>query len=238
MYIATGKDMVDGMVQGQLALYEQFLSALQGTVVSVKASGANITPQILRQARNEFELRSGRTEEWMARERNDFCNQVMMLMEVEKDSITSYLHDWIISVELMIGRALYLSKQANKRTFLSGLRFGTAFHGLSHLMKNMHGAIGYLVQKEAPKVRWNVRTSDGKTMSVYRYLMPYFRLYASRVYALAVILSHKERGEQLLDIRNKDGETLLSGTPEELLSREVADQYFYFGSENYVAVST
>lgn len=238
MYIATGKDMVDGMVQGQLALYEQFLSALQGTVVSVKASGATITPQVLRQARNEFELRSGRTEEWMARERSDFYNQIMMLMEVEHDAATPYLNDWVVSVELMIGRALYLSKQSSKRTFLSGLRFGTAFRGLSYLMKSMHGSIGYLVQKEATKVHWNVRTADGKTMSVYRYLMPYFRLYASRVYTLASILSHKEHGEQLLEIHNKDGETLLSGKPEELLSKEIADQYFYFGSENYVAVST
>ena len=96
--------MIDGMVQGQLALYEQFLTALQGTVVSAKASGATITPQVLRQARNEFELRSGRTEEWMARERSDFYRQIMMLMEVEDETAEPYLNDWVVSVELMIGR--------------------------------------------------------------------------------------------------------------------------------------
>lgn len=238
MYFACNVDEIDGLMQGQLALYEQFLAALQGTVVAIKSSGATVTAQVMRKARTEFEVRWTQTEEWMQRERNDFYQRILMLQEVEGDAHSAYVRDWLVPVELMIGRAMYLCKQANKRTFLSGLKFGTAFRGLSSLLDNMHGAVGYLVQREATKMTWNVRSTDGKTYTVYRYLAPYFRLFGTRANTLAEILGHMQNGAELLEIRNKRGETLLIGKPEELLTPEVAEQYFNFGSENYIAVST
>ena len=238
MYFACNINEIDGLMQGQLALYEQFLAALQGTVVAIKSSGATVTPQVMRKARTEFEARWSQTEEWMQRERNDFYQRMLMLLEVDGQANSPYVQDWLVPIELMIGRAMYLCKQANKRTFLSGLKFGMAFRGLSYLLDDMHGAVGHLVQSEATKITWNVRSTDGRTYSVYRYLAPYFRLFGLRAHALAVLLGHMQNEVELLEIRNKKGETLLIGKPEELLTPEVAEQYFNFGSENYIAVST
>lgn len=228
-----GMENPEAFAQGQVAMYEQFLSALQAQILAIKASGTDASPQLIAQAERNFGLRYQNTIDWMETQRQAYANELMKRLEnADTDNLFPlFSAGWMMGARADVDYALDVAKAANYHTFISGLRFGSAFNGLSYLLDDMHGSIGYLVQKKAQKVNWNVRGKDGRTIKTLKYLYPFFRLWAERLErAIHVVTNYKK--DSKVRIVSPEGETLWTGLVTELASERVADEFFGFGSKN------
>ena len=227
----------DYYAQGQVALYEQMLSALQSNILAIKASGTAVTSRVMAEARNDFQGRVVNTLRWMEHEEDRFNDSLrtFVLNDREVESYGEAWHVWYWPVMLMASNAFGNAVSANRQTYLSSLKFGSAFGGLSDLLKDMHGSMGYLVQKQSMQVRWNVRGSDGRTLNTLRYIYPFYRLEGVRAIAMHMLLRAESDDIRKVRILDKNDQVLLAGAPKDLLKQEVAEKYFNFGSENSIA---
>lgn len=171
----------------------------------------------------------------MASDRDRYLERLSTLYELESSELQAG-YDWIVDANIMMAKALLAAKRANKTTFLSGLKFGAAYGGFSDLLSDMHGAMGYIVQKGAAQVRWNVRSKDGRTYGALRYLYPYFKLYARRANVALNLCKRKKMGDKNVELRSGDGAVLASGTPDDLLRLEVAQKFVTFKEVHVVTV--
>lgn len=232
MYQPDSEDEIEGFAQSQSAFYEQFLESLQSIMLSVKASGMEVSGVALKNAQIKFSERPEQTLSWMASDRDHYLAHLSTLYELESNEFQA-AYDWIVDADIVVAKALLAAKRANKTTFLSGLKFGAAYSGLSDLLSDMHGAMGYIVQKGAAQVRWNVRSKDGRTYGALRYLYPYFKLYARRANVALNLCKRKKMGDKKVELRSGDGTVLASGTPDDLLKLEIAQKFVMF-KEVYV----
>ena len=93
---------------------------------------------------------------------------------------------------------------------------------MSGLLKDMHGSMGYVVQKKAQSMQWNVRTRDGRTWSCKRMI-------------LHEILKAKNNGCKTVQIGREFDEEFDTVKVDDLLySEDLADKYFGYGSQNEV----
>ena len=135
------RDIVaDQAAQEQTALYEQFLDALHGTVLALKASGTEVTPKLVNRAISEFNKRAVQLQRWL----EDYSHDIV------GDYVVNGLPDdiyeaWLGEPERDFWFNFSRCLSSNRSAFVSAIRFGSAFNGLSDLLDNMHGAVGYLV---------------------------------------------------------------------------------------------
>lgn len=228
MYIETYDDMGEGHAQKLISIYEEMLAGLAGHVIAVKSSGLRVGAKDLRRSQSSFYLRWANLEEWFETENNTFIGSLCVTHELEKDEVMPSIAEWVVDATCKLGQAMSHAKQANVGTYMAGLRFGTSFGGLSDLLRDMHGAMGHVVQRKSTEVKWSVRTKDGKTRSAVKYLYPYLRMYVHRVVSAIELAKILERGK-LADLVSSDGAVIFTADPRALLNDiDMANNYFSF----------
>lgn len=217
----------DELAQEQTAQYEYFLGSLKANILSIKASGAKLKTPQLDKARAQFNHQA--------------VNIYTMLKNAFYDRYSSAITGmdellymkWLGEAEMDYTFSLDRILSANRSTYLAALNHGSAFGGLSDLLKDMHGGIGYLVQEKAQEIKWNVRLSDGRTVSSLKLLYTVSRQYAYRLYALNHLLSDYDRK---IEIRDKDDKVLVKGLGRDILKNYKYSSLFKYGGENYFYV--
>ena len=228
MYIETYDDMGEGHAQKLISIYEEMLAGLAGHVIAVKSSGLRVGAKDLRRSQSSFYLRWANLEEWFEKENDNFISYMCSVNEVDKTEVLPFVADWILDANTKMGQAMRFAEQANLGTYMAGLRFGTSFGGLSDLLRDMHGAMGYVVHRKSTEVKWSVRTKDGKTRSAVKYLYPYLRMYVHRVVSAIELAKILERGK-LADLVSSDGAVIFTADPRALLNDiDMANNYFSF----------
>ena len=228
MYIETFEDMSEGHAQKLISIYEEMLAGLAGHVIAVKCSGLKVGAKDLRRSRSSFYMRWANLEEWFEKENDNFVSYMCSLNEVEKTEVLPFIADWILDANTKMGQAMRFAEQANLGTYMAGLRFGTSFGGLSDLLRDMHGAMGYVVQRKSSEVKWMVRTKDGKSKNAVKYLYPYLRLHAHRV-AKSIRLFKAFKNGKSVDLIASDGSVIFTADPKALLDDvDMANRYFGF----------
>lgn len=211
--------------QQQTALYEQFLDSLQAFTLSLDQSNARVTPKVISEAENLFNHRRDTFFQYFFIQYFDFVKQ----------PIDRKLDFWYVPQRIEIEDAISSCLSANHGTFMAAIRFGGAFKGLSGLLKDMHGSMGYVVQKKARSIQWNVRTRDGRTWACKRMVFNASRHYAYRVGTLMELLQAQKCGCKYVYVGREFDENPEKVKLEKLLySEELADKYFGYGSQNEV----
>lgn len=207
------------------SLYEQFLESLQSLTFTLESSGTRVSPKVLRDAERFYSEREKTFSGY-------FYRDYLGLADVPEDKKLEF---WYLQPRLDIEESLNSCLFANYGTFISAIRFGGAFKGLSDLLKDMHGSMGYVVQKKAQSMQWNVRTRDGRTWSCKRMIFNACRHYAFRILTLHEILNAKNNGCKTVQIGREFDEELDTVKVDDLLySEDLADKYFGYGSQNEV----
>lgn len=215
--------------QNITSLYEQFLDSLQNMTLTIEASGTRITPKIVNEAQRLFLDRESVFTDF-------FYRDYLSLAEAPDDKKLEF---WYLNARLDIENSLDSCLLANRGTFMAAIRFGGAFKGLSGLLKDMHGSMGYLVQQQARLIRWNVRTRDGRTLACKRMMFSACRHYAYRLLTLKELLTAKRYGVEVVQVGLLEDEAVGKETQDLrlddlLYSEKLADKYFGYGSRNEV----
>lgn len=218
---------VEAMAQEQTAQYEYFLGALKANVLSVKASGTRLLAPHLNKARADFNKQAVTIHTILKNKFYDRYSDAIQNMDE-----ATYMK-WIGEAEMEYTFALDRMISANRATYLAALQHGGAFDGLSDLLKNMHGSIGYIVQEKAQQMRWNVRLSDGRTVSALKLLYAVSRQYAYRLFAVSHLLLDYDKN---VEIRDKDDNVLVQGRGSVLLKNFKNADWFKYGGSNYFVV--
>jgi hypothetical protein len=224
----------DTFAQRQTALYEQFLASLQAFTLSLDASGMRVTPDVLRGAEEEFESSSENLLSWFFSGVGEFADS----HDLDCSKIPEEVYERYLGyAERSFHDAFYRCIAANKSTFISAIRFGGSFGGLSDLLGKMHGSMGYLVQRKAREMKWNARTRDGKTISCLKLIYVTSRHFAYRFALLDTIWKCSVEGKNVA-IVNENGDEIEVISPDELLkSDELCDKWFHHNSRNLVRVA-
>ena len=224
--------LIDQLAQENTSLYEQFLAANQAVVLRLKQSGTDISPHVLERAESDFNNSARNVYSWML----DNISRYVPDGLIPKLSSDEY-DTWIKNAELGFTEGLNRSIAANRSTFLSAMRFGGAFGGLSHLLENMHGSMGFLVQKKAQEMQWNVRLSDGRTIRSTKLVYLLSHRYLNCMMAANTLKLAQESDLDVV-LYDKNGQVIVleEGDPTILLNDvEIVDKYFHFNSRNYFA---
>ena len=215
------------LAQEQTAQYEYFLGSLKANILSIKASGAKLKTPQLDKARAQFNHQAVNIHTMLKGAFYDRYNSAINGMDE-----LLYMK-WLGEAEMEYTFALDRILSANRTTYLAALSHGGAFGGLSDLLKDMHGGIGYLVQEKAQEIKWNVRLSDGRTVSSLKLLYTVSRQYAYRLYAVNHLLMDYDRK---VEIRDKDDKTLVKGLGRDILKNYKYSSLFKYGGGNYFVV--
>lgn len=216
--------------QQEAALYEQFLNSLQAYILAFHASGAKVSGKVLEEASKEFDRQCDVFRFYHNQNFNTFVDRF------EWNDLGENIYDDIVGEhEVDTHRLLRACIMANKETFLSALRFGGAFGGFSDYLKDMHGNVGLLVQQKSQDIRWNVRLSDGRTVSSVRALFVQNRHFAYRyeIYSLLgeCLKNHGEDAE--IYILDKNQDIIHEDTVGNIIkSKELVDKFFHYNSKN------
>lgn len=217
--------MANQFAQESTALYEQFLDSLQNITLTIKESGTAVSPKILSDAQAIFTDRESVFYDY-------FSRVYYSLAEIPDDKKLEF---WHLQPHLDVDDVLNSCLLANRSTFISAIRFGGAFKGLSGLLKDMHGSMGYLVQKKSRVIQWNVRTKDGRTWSCKRMFFNACRHYAYRLFTLNELLNAKKYNIEVVEIGVRNGEDADRVKLDDLLySEELVEKFFGYGSQNEV----
>lgn len=218
-------DSANTFAQEITALYEQFLESLQSLTFTIESSGTRVTPKVLREAERFY---ADREQTFTAY----FFRDYLGLTDVPEDKKLEF---WYLQPRLDVDDSLNSCLYANHGTFISAIRFGGAFKGLSGLLKDMHGSMGYIVQNKSRTMQWNVRTKDGRTWGCKRMLFNACRHYAYRALTLKELLTAKKFGNKTVQIGREFDETLDTVKIDDLLySKGLVDKYFGYGSQNEI----
>lgn len=216
--------------QAQCAVYEQFLNSNHSKVLAMKAAGEKPTPGVISKYGRKFNSEAAQLSIWL---NDNLDNYYELYRNLFEENFTTFLDIGLPALNAA-RQGLENCLSANGGTFLSALKFGSAFNGFSDLLADMHGSMGYLVQRKSQEMKWNVRTKDGKSMSSVRYVYTLFRHAAYVTEILAQILTAKRFGQNVR-VMDKNGDPIAELKPEELTQRETFDKFFHVNSENYVA---
>lgn len=220
---------VEQLAQDQTAQYECFLNSLRADIVATKASGEKVSAPSLDRAKAEFNKLAVRVRQWMVTALYGSFESYLTQMK-ESDYMV-----WIGGAEMDYQFAIDRIISANRSTFISALRFGGAFGGFSDLLKSMHGSIGYLVQQKAQEIRWNVRLSDGRTVSSLKLLYSVTRHFAYRIYAAKHLLN---AGDAIVAIKDENDKVLVRGKASDLIKNQKVANLFKYNGSNYIVVQS
>lgn len=222
------RDIVaDQAAQEQTALYEQFLDALHGTVLALKASGTEVTPKLVNRAISEFNKRAVQLQRWL----EDYSHDIV------GDYVVNGLPDdiyeaWLGEPERDFWFNFSRCLSSNRSAFVSAIRFGSAFNGLSDLLDNMHGAVGYLVQKKSQEMKWNVRLEDGRTVNCLKLFYTLCKFRAYRAHMIHDLMDAKSRNLKV-NVEDEEGNIVDSGEAEKFLTdSRLIDTLFHINSKN------
>lgn len=217
----------DQLAQEQTAQYEYFLGSLKANVLAIKSSGMKMLSPQMEKAKAGFNKQAVNIHTLL---KNAFYDRYHPSISGMDEVL--YMK-WLGEAEMEYTFALDRILSANRATYLSALKNGGAFGGLSDLLKDMHGAIGYLVQEKVQEMKWNVRLSDGRTVSSLKLLYTVARQYAYRLYALNHLFAFYEAK---VEIRDKDDKVLVKGFGRDILKNFKYASLFKYGGGNYFAV--
>lgn len=216
--------------QQQTALYEQFLMSLQSLSLAFQASGTKLSPKVISEANDQFLEHSQSFRSWFF---DGIRAEVGDIWETDVDE--SVYFRWVGRVEHQLMSDIVACLYANQTTFISSLRFGGSFGGLSDLLKGMHGSIGYLVQRKSQDMRWNVRTADGKTVSCLKMIFVDCKHLSYRLEIFKRLVSAYESGVKTVEIQHKLNDTSYKVSVKELLeSDELCERYFHHNSQHFI----
>ena len=109
MYQPDSEDEIEGFAQSQSAFYEQFLESLQSIMLSVKASGVEVSGVAVKNAQIKFSERSDQTLSWMASDRDHYLAHLSTLYELESNEFQA-AYDWIVDADIVVAKALLAAK--------------------------------------------------------------------------------------------------------------------------------
>ena len=220
---------VEQLAQDQTAQYECFLNSLRADIVATKAAGEKVSAPALDRAKAEYNRLAVRVRQWMVTGLYGNFESYLTKM-TESDYMV-----WVGGAEMDYQFAIDRVISANRSTYISALRFGGSFGGLSDLLKNMHGSIGYLVQQKAQEIRWNVRLSDGRTISSLKLLYTTTRHFAYRLYAAKQLL---DAGDSIVAIKDENDKVLMMGKANELVKNPQVANLFKYNGRNYIVIQS
>lgn len=216
--------------QTQSALYETFLDSLQAHVLALKASGQKPTGRAIKEAGRFFDKRADDFVDWFFKAKFDMeCE-----LYVNDADWFKYEGDWLYEFRRIAVDAVNRSLASNKSTYISALRFGGSFGGLSDWLKDVHGNMGLLVQKKSTEMRWNMRTADGKTVSCLRTVHLACRNYSYRLCVYKTLIEAAKEDLTVAIYNPKDGIVCEMKAKKILNSKSLRDRYFYFNSKNEI----